>query len=83
MADLKWAVDQARDGKIAVLCFHGIPGPLHPWVHTDPEDFKKYMKYLDDESCHVIAVRDLVQYVDPQARPADPYEPIRQRVAKQ
>lgn len=82
LADLKWAVQQARDGKIAVLCFHGVPALLHPWVNTDPEDFKKYMKYLQDEGCHVIAMRDLVQYVDPARRPDDPYRPIRQRVAE-
>ncbi|NIP94939.1 MAG: polysaccharide deacetylase family protein, partial [Akkermansiaceae bacterium] len=30
MDDLVWAVEQARDGKIAVLCFHGIPAVEHP-----------------------------------------------------
>ena len=39
--DLKWAVAQAKDGKIAVLCFHGVPALDHPWVHCDPEDFKE------------------------------------------
>jgi peptidoglycan/xylan/chitin deacetylase (PgdA/CDA1 family) len=82
MEDLEWAVAQARDGKITVLVFHGVPGPLHPWVHTNPQDFEKYMQYLQDEGCHVIALRDLVKYVDPQAGPADPYEPIRRRVAE-
>ena len=78
--DLKWAVDQARDGKIAVLCFHGVPALDHPWVNTDPKDFKIYMQYLKDKECTVIALRDLVKYVDPQQRPADPYAPIRQRI---
>ena len=76
MKDLKWAVDQARDGKIAILCFHGVPALEHPWVNTDPEDFKKYMQYLADEGCNVIAMRDLARYVDPKLRPKDPYKPI-------
>ena len=71
---------QARDGKIAVLCFHGVPALEHPWVNTDPEDFKKYMQYLKDEQCTVIAVRDLAKYVDPTARSSDPYAAIHQRV---
>ena len=79
MEDLKWAVDQARDGRIAVLCFHGVPALEHPWVNTDPEDFKKYMTYLKDEGCQVIAVRDLAKYVDPSIRSSDPYRAIEQR----
>ena len=46
--DFVWAVKQARDGKIAVLTFHGVPDLDHPWVHTDPEVFEKYMDYLRD-----------------------------------
>ena len=79
MEDLKWAVDQARDGKIAVLCFHGVPALEHPWVNTEPEAFKNYMKYLKDKDCTVIAVRDLARYVDCQIRPDDPYERIERR----
>ena len=79
--DLVWAVDQARDSKIAVLTFHGVPAVEHPWVHTDPEDFIRYMDYLRDRDCTVIAMRDLVQFVDPTIGPSDPYEPIRSRLA--
>ncbi len=81
MEDLKWAVGQAVNGKIAVLCFHGIPAVEHPWVHTDPEDFERYMKYLKDEGCTVIAMRDLAKYVDPTKRPNadDPYALINER----
>ena len=84
MKDLKWAIDQAKDGKITVLCFHGIPGIEHPWVSTDLKDFEKYMQYLKDEDCTVIAMRDLAKYVNPNHRPhkADPYQPIRKRIAK-
>ena len=80
--DLVWAVDQARDGKIAVLTFHGVPALEHPWVHTAPEDFLRYMDYLQAQGCTVIALRDLVRYVDPAIAPSDPYEPIRSRAAQ-
>jgi len=84
MKDLKWAIDQAKDGKITVLCFHGIPAIEHPWVSTDLEDFEKYMQYLKDEDCTVIAMRDLAKYVNPNHRPhkEDPYQPVRKRVAE-
>ena len=81
--DLVWAVEQARDGKIAVLCYHGVPALEHPWVTCDPAEFRKHMLYLKEEGCTVIAMRDLVRYVDPAQRPADPYAPIRVRVAEQ
>lgn len=78
--DIAWAIEQARDGKIAVLTFHGVPAVEHPWVHTAPEDFIRYMDYLRDRGCTVIALRDLVQYVDPSEGPSDPYRPIRRRL---
>ncbi|MDA2926554.1 polysaccharide deacetylase family protein [Acidobacteria bacterium AH-259-O06] len=79
--DLVWAVEQAKDGKIAVLIFHGVPGLHHPWVITEPSDFERYMKYLKDQNCTVIAMRDLAKYVDPSQGPKDPYEPIQRRLA--
>jgi peptidoglycan/xylan/chitin deacetylase (PgdA/CDA1 family) len=63
LRDLEWAVDQAKDGRIAVLAFHGIPYPRAPWVSTQPEVFESYMKYLSDRRCSVIALRDLRRYV--------------------
>ena len=63
--DLVWAVDQAKDGKIAVLTFHGVPALEHPWVDTPPELFETYIDYLHDKNCTVIALRDLANYVDP------------------
>ncbi len=63
--DLVWAVDQAKDGKIAVLTFHGVPALEHPWVDTPPEVFETYMDYLQDKECTVIALRDLANYIDP------------------
>lgn len=81
--DLKWAVSQAKGGKIAVLCFHGVPALDHPWVHCDPDDFKVYMNYLKKEGCTVIAMRDLAQYVDPAKGPKDPYAPIKARKTRE
>ena len=78
--DLKWAIDGAKDGKIAVLCFHGVPALDHPWVNCDQKTFKKYMNFLKEEGCTVISMRDLLKYVDPKKGPKDPYQPIRERV---
>ena len=64
-ADLVWAVEQAKDGKITILTFHGVPALEHPWVHTSPELFKTYMDYLRDNGYTVIALRDLAKYVNP------------------
>ena len=74
--DLKWAVNQARDGKIAVLCYHGVPAIEHPWVSTPEENFIRHMRYLRSQGCQVIAMRDLSKYVDPGSRVEDPYAVI-------
>ncbi len=63
--DLVWTVEQARDGKIAVLTFHGVPDLDHLHCSVEPEVFAAYMDYLRDNNCTVIATRDLVRYVDP------------------
>ncbi len=63
--DFLWALDQARDGKIAVLTFHGVPDLDHPWVHTDPDDYAACVAHLRDNDFTVIALRDLRRYVDP------------------
>lgn len=54
----KKAVDQADAQHIPILTFHGVPDIEHPWVNTDPEKFKRYMKYLKDNNFKVIALRD-------------------------
>ena len=79
LEDFKRAVTQARDGKIAVLQFHGVPDRDHPWVHTPPELFREYMNYLKDGGFKVIALRDLTKYVDWQKKPADPMAIIEKR----
>ncbi len=53
----------ARDGKIAVMTFHGIPDSPHPWVSTTPEKFERYLQHLADEKCTVIALRDVARYM--------------------
>lgn len=65
------AVQQARDGRIAVLQFHGTPDTAHDWVSSSEQHFAAYMKYLKLEGYRVIALRDLQEYVDPDVTPAD------------
>ncbi|GAG89429.1 unnamed protein product, partial [marine sediment metagenome] len=77
--DMVDMVDLARDGKIAVFVFHGVPD-FYPHCSTAPVVFERFLKYLHDQGCTVIALRDLAKYIDPARRPADPYEPIRRRL---
>jgi len=77
LEDFKQVVDRARDGRIAVVQFHGVPDIAHPWVHTPPERFEEYMRYLKDNGFNVIALRELERYADPAARPADAMAQVR------
>ena len=79
LENLKRATSKARNGRIAILQFHGAPDIEHPWVHTPPERFGEYMKYLHDEGFKAIALRDLAKYVDWTQKPADPWKIIDQR----
>lgn len=78
--DFLWALKQGGEGKIPVFCFHGVPDLDHPWVNTDTAVFKKYMDYLRDNDYMVIAMRDLIKYVDPEKYPVDPFAPIQRRI---
>lgn len=71
LPDFVRAVEQARDGRIAVLQFHGVPDTAHDWVSSSEQNFAAYMRYLKLEGCRVIALRDLQEYVDPDVTPAD------------
>lgn len=71
LPDFIRAVQQARDGRIAVLQFHGVPDTAHDWVSSHQQNFEAYMKYLKLEDYRVIALRDLQEYVDPNVIPAD------------
>jgi len=58
-------VRQAAGGKIVAICYHGVPDMEHPPVSLEPEVFKVQMQYLKDNNYKVIALRDLVEYIDP------------------
>ncbi len=66
------ALDQAKQGKIAVLQFHGVPDTAHAWVNTPRDKFEAYMRYLARNDFNVIAMRELALYVDPGKVPQDP-----------
>ena len=80
-AEFVETVKLAKDGRIVVLIFHGVPD-YYSHCSTDVKQFKQCMQHLADQNCQVIAVRDLLRYVDPNRRPADPYAPIERRIAK-
>jgi len=81
LPDLIRAVEQARDGKIAVLQFHGVPDNEHPWVHTPVENFRAFMKYLHLHKYTVIPLRDLAKYVDAEQTPKSYDTVIKERKA--
>jgi peptidoglycan/xylan/chitin deacetylase (PgdA/CDA1 family) len=58
------AFKEAKNGKIVILTFHGVPDLEHPWVDTPLELFKEYIQYLSENHFKVIALRDLENYVD-------------------
>lgn len=64
LEQFKAAVELARDGKVAVMTFHGVPDIKHPWVNTDPDKFEAYMKHLKEEGCLVISMRDLDKHLE-------------------
>ena len=80
--DLIRAVEQARDGKIAILQFHGTPDTAHSWVNTPQANFQAFMKYLAINKYQVVALRDLARFAGTDATPTDPMKIIRDRQAK-
>ncbi len=73
------AVSQARDGRIAIMQFHGTPDTAHSWVNTPSERFAGFMKYLAIHEYHVVALRDLENFVSSSLWPTDPLAIIEQR----
>ena len=61
MEDFTRGVEQARDGKVAILQFHGVPDTAHAWVNTLQGQFEDYLRYLAHGKYHVIALRDLAR----------------------
>src|SRR5262249_51206167 len=57
-------IAEAREGRIVVLQFHGVPDVAHPWVHTPPEPFRRYMEHLKKEGFTTLALRDLRPYLE-------------------
>jgi peptidoglycan/xylan/chitin deacetylase (PgdA/CDA1 family) len=82
LADFERAVSQAKDGRIAVLQFHGVPDAAHEWVNSTTSQFESYMRHLADNGFKVIAMRDLARYVDASKLPTDPQAVIEDRQAK-
>ena len=58
------AVQQACQGRVVVLTFHGVPDREHPPVSLEPAKFKAMMQYLKDNHYQCIAMRDLAKYID-------------------
>ncbi len=56
---------EARQGRVVVYCFHGVPDREHTGVSLDPATFKVMMQYLKDNHCQCIAMRDMAAYIDP------------------
>ncbi len=82
LADFIRAVEQAGQGRIAVLQFHGVPDRAHPWVNTSPEKFDAFMNYLASHKYRVVALRDLAKYVDSTIEPADAFRIVEERKAR-
>lgn len=76
------AAEQAKNGKIAILQFHGAPDTAHSWVSTPRDNFKAFMKYLVVNKYQVIALRDLAQYRGTLKAPEDPQKIIKSRKEK-
>lgn len=58
------AINQAKQGEIVVIIFHGVPDIEHPWVNTPPELFEKYINYLSKNQFKVISMSNLQYYID-------------------
>lgn len=80
--DLVRSVSQARDGKVSILQFHGVPDTAHAWVSSPEERFESYLRYLAKEKYQVISLRELARYIDPNLVPKDPMQVIAERVAR-
>ena len=85
-------VQQACQGRVVVLTFHGVPDMEHPPVSLEPATFKAMMRYLKDNHYECIAMRDMAKYIDPvkavnlprtarDAKGAPPFERLRDEKA--
>ncbi len=60
------ACQQAKNGQVAVLMFHGVPDVEHPWVDTQQPLFHEHMEYLKRNGYHVISFKQLADYFPPE-----------------
>ena len=58
-------VQQACQGRVVVLTFHGVPDLEHPPVSLEPATFKAMMRYLKDNNYECIPMRDMAKYINP------------------
>jgi len=70
-------VSRAEAGRAVILQFHGVPDIAHPWVHTPPENFRRYMDYLKLRNFQALALRDLERFTDRTNPPDDPMKKAR------
>ncbi len=79
LEDFRRAAELARDGRIAILQFHGVPDTAHDWVSTAEQSFEAYLRFLAIEKYQVIALRELSLYAGTRREPSDPLAIIRSR----
>lgn len=60
------AAQQAKNGHVAVLMFHGVPDIEHPWVDTQQPLFVEHMEYLKRNGYRVISFKQLADYFPPE-----------------
>ena len=58
------AANAAKNGRIPIITFHGVPDYEHPSVGLEVPRFEKMMGYLKDNGFTTITMRDLANYVD-------------------
>jgi peptidoglycan/xylan/chitin deacetylase (PgdA/CDA1 family) len=74
---IRRAIFAARDGKAAIIQFHGVPDTVNYLVTTKPAFFREILDLLRGEDCNVIALRDLARWVDPDRHPDDQFTGVR------
>ena len=72
LSDFRKIVDRAKEGRVVVFQFHGVPDLRHPPCTTPPERFEEFLKYLHENNFNVVCLRDLKKYVSSAAGKNDP-----------
>ncbi len=66
------AAARARDDMAVVFQFHGIPDPANENLSTTRSAFRGFIDHLKRDGYTVIALRDLIRFVDPEIPVRDP-----------